>query len=250
MKSAILGTYSYAEFVAVLGGMLPFMAVAYVRHEDPRIPGRWMRRIGTLSTRLSPLWKFSVEGQGPADIQTRGYVVVANHESTADPFLLSHLPWDMRWIAKKELFRYPLVGWAMKLSRDIPLVRGDRESVRQMMDACKETLASGLNVMLFPEGTRSKDATLLPFKNGAFQLAIETGAPILPIALHGTHACRPKGSKWMEEASAVAKILSPIETAGLTLADVERVRDETRASIQSAVDALRLRPDLGARKGS
>jgi 1-acyl-sn-glycerol-3-phosphate acyltransferase len=207
-----------------------------------------MRRIGKVSTRLSPLWNFSIEGEGPADIQTRGHVVVANHESQADPFLLSHLPWDMRWVAKKEMFRYPLVGWAMYLSRDIPLTRGDGESVRKMLDACKETLASGLNVMLFPEGTRSKDATLLPFKNGAFQLAIETGAPILPIALHGTHACRPKGSKWMEEASAVAKILPPIETTGLTLADVERVRDESRSAIQHAVDELRRRPGLGARK--
>jgi 1-acyl-sn-glycerol-3-phosphate acyltransferase len=248
VKSAISGTYSYAEFGAVLLGMLPFMAVAYVRHQDPRIPGRWMRRVGKVSTRLSPLWKFSVEGEGPPDIQTRGHVVVANHESTADPFLLSHLPWDMRWVAKKELFHYPLVGWAMRLSRDIPLVRGDGESVRQMLEACKETLASGLNIMLFPEGTRSKDATLLPFKNGAFQLAIETGSPILPIALHGTHACRPKGSLWMEEASAVAKILAPMETKGLTLLDVERVRDETRASIQIAVDELRRRPGLGARK--
>lgn len=246
LKGAVLGTYSYAEFAAVLCGVLPIMAVSYMRHEDPRIPGRWMRRVGKWSTRLSPLWHFAIEGDAPADIDSRGYVVVANHQSTADPFLLSHLPWDMRWVAKEELFKPPFVGWAMRFSRDIPLRRGDSASVKQMLDTCKETLASGLSIMLFPEGTRSKDASLLPFKNGAFQLAVETGAPILPIALHGTHACRPKGSNWMRHAAAVAQILPPIETKGLTEADVPTLRDRTRIEIQQAFDVLRARPNLGA----
>jgi 1-acyl-sn-glycerol-3-phosphate acyltransferase len=245
VKAAILGAYSYAEFGTMIVGMLPILAVSHLRNDDPRMTGRWLRRLGRWSTQLTPLWKFSVEGQAPSDIDRRGYVVVANHESTADPFLLSHLPWDMRWVAKESLFKPPIVGWTMRLARDIPLRRGDGDSVRQMVATCKETLASGLSVMLFPEGTRSKDENLLPFKDGAFQLAIETGAPVLPLALHGTHACKPKGSIWLREASAVAKVLLPIETTGMTAADLPGLRDGARASIQDAVNALRLRPELG-----
>ena len=67
-----------------------------------------MRRLGRTTSRLTPLWKFEVEGERPADIDTRPYVVVANHESQADPFLLSFLPFDMRWVAKQELFEPPV----------------------------------------------------------------------------------------------------------------------------------------------
>ena len=131
-----------------------------------------MRRIGRTATRLTPLWKFDIEGERPADIDHRAYVVVANHESQADPFLLSWLPFDMRWVAKEELFRQPLTGWAMRFGGDIPLRRGEGESVREMMEECERALAGGISVMMFPEGTRSKDGDLLPFRDGAFRLAI------------------------------------------------------------------------------
>jgi 1-acyl-sn-glycerol-3-phosphate acyltransferase len=248
VKSAALGAYTYAEFGAFLLGLLPFIAASHVRHrhdETPRLPGRWLRRLGRWSSSLTPLWQFSVEGQAPADIASRPYVVVANHESTADPFLLSHLPWDMRWVAKEELFRPPVTGWYMRLSGDIPLRRGERESVQEMLAECKRTLAAGLSVMIFPEGTRSKDAELLPFKDGAFQLAIEANVPVLPIALYGTHACRPKGSRWFGRARAVARVLDPIETSTMTLTDVAMLRELARGQIRDAVLALRARPDLG-----
>jgi 1-acyl-sn-glycerol-3-phosphate acyltransferase len=247
VRKALLGAYSYAEFGAVMLGVLPFIAVSNLRHKDPRYPGRWLRRIGRWSSNLSPLWNFKIEGELPRDIKERGYVVIANHESTADPFLLSHLPFDMRWIAKQELFKPPVVGWTMRLSRDIPLKRGDGNSIRKMMEACKASIEAGLSIMIFPEGTRSKDASLLPFRDGAFQLAIDTGAPILPIAIHGTHACRPKGSKWFGEASAVAHVLAPIETSTLSDSDLPQIRDIARANIQQAVNELRKRPELGKR---
>ncbi len=113
MRRAVLGLYTYAEFFGQMLAFLPVMAVSYARHRgDPtqRQPGRWMRRFGRSTSRATPIWRFTVEGDAPADIRERAYGVVANHESTADPFLLSWLPWDMRWIAKEELFRPPLTG--------------------------------------------------------------------------------------------------------------------------------------------
>ena len=241
MSHAAKGLYTYIEFGAFMALFLPAMGVAHLIHKgDPtqRVPGQWMRRFGRITSRFTPLWKFHVEGEAPRDILKRAYVVVANHESTADPFLLCSLPWDMRWIAKEELFKTPVIGWMMKFGGDIPLRRGERDSVKQMMDEAKRTLAAGMPVMIFPEGTRSADGALLPFKDGAFQLAIDAGVPVLPLAIAGTRNCRPKGSKWFGEANAIVKVLEPIDSMGL---DVATLREKARARIGDEVVELRRR---------
>ena len=248
MKNVVTGLFTYAEFGVVLTSFLPFMAVSHYRHRgDPtqRMPGRWMRRLGRTATRFQWLWDFHVEGEAPPDIDHKAYVVVANHESTADPFLLSWLPWDMRWVAKEELFRPPFVGWAMRWGGDIPLRRGQGESIRQTMEACAAALAGGISVMMFPEGTRSKDASLLPFKDGAFRLAIEAQVPVLPLAIAGTHAMRPKNSKWFGKAKAGVRVLAPIPTKGLTLDDLPALREQCRDTISAALPDMRGR--FGAR---
>ncbi len=244
MSHALTGLYSYAEFGACVAAFLPIMAVSSIRHRgDPtqRMPGRWMRRLGRATGALSPLWKFTIEGERPADIEHRGYVVIANHESLADPFLLSWLPWDMRWIAKEELFRPPLVGWAMRLSGDIPLRRGEGESVRAMLAECERALAGGISVMMFPEGTRSSDGSLGAFKDGAFALALRARVPVLPIAVAGTRQMRPKGSKWFGKAHACAKILEPVVTDAMSQGDLPVLRERCREAIASALPDLRAR---------
>src|SRR4029078_12170406 len=114
VRRAVLAGYTYAEFVVLALAWLPLLAGALLKHRGAashRHAGRWMRRFGKTTSALTPLWRFRVEGEPPEDILRRGYVVVWNHESNADPFLLSWLPWDMRWIAKEEIFRQPLTGW-------------------------------------------------------------------------------------------------------------------------------------------
>ncbi len=244
MRRAAVLAYTYAEFLACVVGFLPVMALASLRHRgDPtqRVPGQWMRRLGRTATRLTPLWTMVIEGDPPADIGSRGYVVVANHESTADPFLLSWLPFDMRWVAKGELFELPLIGWAMRCGGDIPLWRGDRDSVREMMDECQRALDAGISVMMFPEGTRSKTGELLPFKPGAFSLAIRAGVPILPIAIAGTRRMRPKGSWQIAEATACAQVLAPIATEGLADGDAATLGEAAREAIMAALPDLRRR---------
>jgi 1-acyl-sn-glycerol-3-phosphate acyltransferase len=250
-KHVVTGLYTYAQFAACLTAFLPIMAASSLRHrKDPtqREPGRWMRRLGRTTSSLQPLWSFEIEGTAPAGIDRNGFVVVANHESTADPFLLSWLPFDMRWVAKAELFKPPVVGWAMKWGGDIPLRRGEGDSVRAMMEECERSLAGGISVMMFPEGTRSKDGTLLPFKDGAFALAIRAQVPVLPIALAGTHEMRPKHSKWFGKAHARARILAPIPTRGLGTGDVAFLRERARDAIQSALPDLRTRTGSNARE--
>lgn len=248
LRRAVLGLYTYGEFFGAGVLLLPafaWVALATRRDVTCRARGHMMRFYGRLTSALTPLWRFSVEGAVPADFAARGYVVISNHESTADPFLLSHLPFDMRFVAKHELFTLPLIGWLMRLGGDIPLKRGETQSVREMSDACKRTLEGGLAIMLFPEGTRSPDGALLPFKDGAFRLAIETGAPILPLAVAGTRSCRPKGSLWFGEARAKVRILEPLPVGGLTLADLPLLKERARSAIGEAACDLRASLDTG-----
>ena len=115
----------------------------------------------------------------------RPYVVVSNHESFVDILLISHLPTEMKWMSKVEMLRIPLVGWMMRLARDIPLTRSDSGSRSAALVASRERLDSKVSVMIFPEGTRSKTGELRDFHAGAFKLAIDAQVPILPLAVLG-----------------------------------------------------------------
>lgn len=248
MQRPLATIFTAVEFLTCSVGWMPLMGLAHWRsRRDPtrREAGRCIRRFGRAVSALTPLWDFSVQGDAPQDIAGRAYVVVSNHESNADPFLLSWLPWDMRWIAKAEMFKLPLFGLMMRWSGDIPLRRGDRGSVVEMMAECRRTLDGGLSVMMFPEGTRSRDGRLRPFKDGAFALAIEAGVPILPVAIAGTHDCLPKGSAVLGEARAVVRVLPPIDTQGLTASQLPELRDKTRECIAAA--SADLRDQLGIR---
>jgi 1-acyl-sn-glycerol-3-phosphate acyltransferase len=208
----------------------------------PFDPGRyaagWLfRRLTVVHQVLNPLWRFRRHGTLPPDPR-RPYVVVANHESMVDILLISHLPWEMKWLAKSDFFAFPGIGWMMRMARDIRLVRGDADSVAAAMAECADRLAARVSVMIFPEGTRSASGDLGPFKDGAFRLAIETGTPILPLAVHGTRPALRKHDWRFGVADADVYVLDPIDTAGLTRSDVpelrERVRDVIAAKLVDA----------------
>lgn len=213
----------------------------------PRDPGRytvgrWFRRCAVAATALNPLWRFRTSGVRIRDPR-RPYVAVSNHESLADIFLISHLPWEMKWLSKEAIFRLPVMGWMMRMAGDIAVERDKRESRAEALSECRDRLGKGVSVMIFPEGTRSRTADLLPFKDGAFRLAIETGAPILPIAVAGTRNAMPAKSLVFGRANAEARVLDPIPTEGMSLADVAALRDRARALIDTA--RRELRAELG-----
>lgn len=242
-----IALYSYAEFGVVASSFLPAVLLARAcEGRDPthRLAGRVLRRMARAVVAGSPLWRFSIEGTPPSDIGERPYVVVANHASLADPFLLAHLPWDMRFVAKEELFQLPLLGWLLKLGGDIPVRRGDRRSADDMLQACRATLARGLSVMLFPEGTRSPPGGLGHFKRGAFEIAIAERVPVLPIALHGTERCVGLGG--LTRATASAQILAPIDTRNSSRTDAPALAELTRQCIAAALGLPSRSPtDLG-----
>jgi 1-acyl-sn-glycerol-3-phosphate acyltransferase len=193
--------------------------------------------VSATAARLNPFWKFAIHGTPvpPAPLT----VVVSNHESNADPFIISYLPWEMKWLGKASLFKIPVVGWSMWLAGDIPVRRGEKDSALQAMAICKRWLDKGMPVMIFPEGTRSKTEELLPFKDGAFRLAIETGADVLPMAVSGTRRALPKHSWRFATARALVTVGTPISTKGMTLADVERLKTLARDQIVQLRDQLK-----------
>jgi 1-acyl-sn-glycerol-3-phosphate acyltransferase len=195
--------------------------------------GRAFRQLAVAQVAMNRLWRFDVDGEPPSDPR-RPYVVVSNHESYADIFLVSHFPWEMKWLAKDTIFKIPVMGWMMRMVKDIPVERGERKSAILAMQQCRDRLERRVSVMIFAEGTRSRTDDLLPFKDGAFRLAIDSGVPILPIALAGTRDCMAKGSFAFRRARAKARVLAPISTEGLTRADVAGLRERTRDAIDAA----------------
>lgn len=220
---------------------LVFLATA-LRDPGRYAVGRWFRRAAMASVVVNPLWKFTTSGLRIRDPR-RPYVAVSNHESMADIFLISHLPWEMKWLSKASVFSLPVMGWMMRMAGDIAVRRGERASRAEALEQCRDRLRKGVSVMIFPEGTRSRTRELLPFKDGAFRLAIETSCPILPLVVAGTRGALPKGSLLIGRARAEVRVLDPISTEGLAPEDAPALRERVRSLIQGERD--RLASELG-----
>lgn len=200
--------------------------------------GFLFRKVVMPNSWLNPLWKFTTSGEAPDDMR-KPYVVVANHESFVDMLLLSHLPWEMKYLSKIEIMKIPFLGQLMRLARDIPLVRGDAKSGIAALNIAKERLGKNTSVLIFPEGSRSKTGELREFSAGAFKIAIEGGYPILPLAIHGTRDCLNKGSWIQGRAHAEVRVLDPVPTEGLTKRDLDALRTQVRDTIVDAREQLR-----------
>jgi 1-acyl-sn-glycerol-3-phosphate acyltransferase len=230
--------------VVVLVGLpiLALLVLVTVPFDRGRyLAGRWFRLVGVAMAKVNPLWRFRWSGTPPSDPR-RPYIVVSNHESFADILLISHLPWEMKWMAKAEMFRLPVVGWMMRLAGDIPIARGvGGKALIDALARSRATLARRVSVMMFPEGTRSTTDEMLQFKDGAFLLAIEAGVPILPLAVAGTRTALPKHDWKFGRAVAEVTILDPVETTGLTSADAAALKQRVRDTILRAREGLRAR---------
>ncbi len=185
----------------------------------------------SLYTWLNPVWPVFVDGR---DKIRRGvtYVMVANHQSLVDILVLFRLFVHFKWVSKIENFRVPVVGWNMSMNRYIKLVRGNRESVATMMDECRDTLAAGNSIMMFPEGTRSLDGHMRAFKPGAFQLAKDNACPILPIVLDGSARALPKRGFVLKGYHPIhVRVLNEIPAEAVQKCSVEEMTDRVRSII-------------------
>ncbi len=201
-------------------------------------PGWLFRKLCVVHNWFNPLWRFKVSGLKVTDPR-HPYVVLSNHESFVDMLLISHLPFEMKWLSKESIFKIPLVGWLMAMAGDIRLIRGNKQSIVSAMRGCSDRLDKRVSVMLFPEGTRTRDGELGEFKDGAFRLAVDHQLPILPLVLNGTFEALQAGSWKMNVTDAEVRVLEPIPTEGLTKADVPELRERVRAIIAAELESMR-----------
>lgn len=212
---------------------LPLLAFIRLFDGDPvrYRTGRWFRRLGVAMTKVNPTWNLKISGETIRNPRNP-YVVVSNHQSFADIPLISHLPWEMKWVAKQELFKVPFIGWMLRLAGDIPLDRQNRRSGARMLLTAGKYLSQHCSVMFFPEGTRSPDGRVGTFTDGAFAMAVKAQVPVLPVAVDGSRDCLPKRSWKFGPAQTIRlKVLPPIDTAGMTMGDVPALRDRVRGVI-------------------
>jgi 1-acyl-sn-glycerol-3-phosphate acyltransferase len=196
--------------------------------------GYLFHRIAVVAARLNPFWDFRVVDDVHPDPR-RPYVFVANHQSNADPFLVAMVPWEMKWLSKKSIFDIPLLGWMMRVAGDVEVDRSNKESARRALAEMRERLDRKLSILVFPQGTRSPDGSVGPFRDGAFRLAIEAGVDVVPLVVDGTAESLPKGSIAFNKTSATLTVLPPVSTKGLSVEDAPALAERVRGLIAAAL---------------
>src|SRR6202034_748854 len=193
---------------------------------------RWSMRVVRAGVRLA---RIRVQIEGRERIPAQPSIFMANHVSNLDPpIMLPFLPFRTAFFIKRSLLKIPLVGYGMRLAGFIPVDRDGRlESARESVHAANKVLASGVNISTFPEGTRSRNGKLLPFKKGPFYLAMESGAPIIPISIWGTEHMMSKGSLRIQPGKAHLPFHPPIYPQ--QFADREQLAQAVRAAISSGL---------------
>jgi 1-acyl-sn-glycerol-3-phosphate acyltransferase len=163
---------------------------------------------------------------------TRPYVFMCNHASMIDIWAsFVAVPVSFRFIAKKQLARIPLFGWAMWAGRFIFIDRQNAVAARRSIEEAARRIKSGQSVLIYPEGTRTRDGRLMPFKKGGFHLAIDSGVDIVPMAIEGSRALMPRGAMLIRAGEVRLQLGEPIPTKGLGPNDRERLVKEVRDRI-------------------
>lgn len=186
------------------------------------------------------LWLAGVrlEVTGAERVPTGSPVIfMSNHQGNFDILaLFLAIPQRFSWIAKEELFRIPVFGHSMARGGYIPLDRGDNRRALKSMDAAAATIRGGRSVVIFPEGTRTPDGALLPFKKGGFLLAGKAGVPIVPMTINGSMKVNPKDRLALYPGTIRVVFADPVPTAGAAGQERERLMEEVRRAIEDGLE--------------
>jgi 1-acyl-sn-glycerol-3-phosphate acyltransferase len=200
-------------------------------------------RHGKSAYRASQIWTALILRMGGVGLRVRGreyidsrqqYVFMVNHQSNLDiPVLVQSLVnFQLRWIAKRELLWIPFFGWAMWASRHITINRADPLTAIKSLKRAKERMAAGISIVVFPEGTRSRDGKLLRFKKGGFLLAAQSNRPIVPVTINGSRQVLPAGA-WRLSGGIVEVIISePIAVDGFGPGTLRHLSNQVRQAIE------------------
>ena len=226
---SVLTFVTVALYIALIGP--PFLLIALAAG-SPAI----LYRVGHMGVRLGLFLsgiRYVVEGREHIQRQ-RAAVYAVNHASNVEPPIIFDVLHELfprlRILYKAELRKLPVLVRAFDLAGFVPLERGNRDQSLPAIARAAEALREGNSFLIFPEGTRSRTGELLPFKKGGFIMAIDAQAPVVPVAIKGARAAMRKGSLVITPVIVTVRFAAPVETAGLTIEDrdrlVERVRSE------------------------
>lgn len=214
--------------------ILFFVIILYPFDKMRKVPHAHGFLWSDLIIALNPYWNVEVSGLKNID-KTKTYVIVANHQSITDIILLYQTKMQFKWVANEHLFKLPVIGLNMLFAKHIKLRKGKIGSIKKAYQEAAEWLRRGMSIMLFPEGTRSNGYGLKEFQSGAFKLAIKEQVPILPISIKGTGSAIPRGSRlFTTKVSVTMKVLEPVDTAGSSQDDFEKIRDLVRSRIEAS----------------
>jgi 1-acyl-sn-glycerol-3-phosphate acyltransferase len=201
----------------------------------PASAGRWCGRAWARINAVAALMDVTVEGAQYIDAG-RSHVVVANHQSQLDILVIyGWLGIDFRWVMKQELRKVPVLGVCCEKLGHIFIDRSDRASAIAAIEKAKRDIPEGTSIFFFPEGTRSRDGNMLPFKKGAFRMAVEFQMPILPVSITGTYSMLPPDTLRFRPGSVRMVIHPPVETAGYGTEDVPELMRQVRETIESVL---------------
>jgi 1-acyl-sn-glycerol-3-phosphate acyltransferase len=194
---------------------------------------------GVILSRLIPIWQIRLEGREKAQ-KKNTYVIISNHQSILDILIINCLRYRFRWISKIENYKVPVFGLYMRMAKYIVVDRGNKESKYEMIEKSVESIRQGISIMIFPEGTRSADHEIGPFKLGAFQLAIMTDKPILPVIVDGTGEVVPKhGIIFRSRKILKIKVLDPIHPGLFGTGVPEELAAKFRTLMVNALKEMR-----------
>ena len=190
-------------------------------------------------TWLSPIWSVTITGRKNVD-HKKAYVMVCNHQSLLDIPVIYRLFLHFKWVSKASLFKIPVIGWNLWLNRHIKLERTSTKSQRKMLRQCAEHIQNGSSVMIFPEGTRSRDGELRAFKEGAFLVALHQKTDILPIVIDGSYKALPeKGFFPNRKQKFILRILPPVPYETFKNMKVRQVSEHVHAIIADELARIR-----------
>lgn len=168
----------------------------------------------------------------------RPIIFMGNHQSNFDIMaLFQAVPVRFNWLAKEELFRVPFFGPSMKSAGYIPINRGDGRDALKSLDRAAKLVRAGTSVAIFPEGTRSSDGRLLPFKRGGFILATKAGVTVVPFAISGSRGVNPANRLFLRPGRIRVSFAPPIDCSGMGTRDQENLMEQVRVAISSALES-------------
>ncbi len=230
LATAIMGSLSLAVSL--------FDSSGRGQHKIARMWSKILLAVSRVKVRSEGLEKIAPEGS---------YVFIANHRSYMDvPVVLSTISAQFRFMANKNLFSIPFIGYHLHRAGHLPVDNANpRESLRSMTEAARVIQKSGISILIFPEGGRT-EGELRSFKDGAAYIAIKAGVPVVPVALIGMRNILPMGSGFVQGGEAILRVGEPVSTIDLSLQDRTRLSGELRDAVARLIESTPERAELTA----